>query len=67
MIKLKDFLKIADDQVVILNGIDDVILINDSYFDADLLSEKLLNSEIDAVGVSESKIVIRLKGGVLDD
>ena len=67
MIKLKDFLKIADDQVVILNGNDDVILINDSYFDVDLLSEKLLNSEIDAVGVSKSKIVIRLKGGVLDD
>lgn len=40
---------------------------NDSYFDADLLSEKLLNSEIDAVGSSDSKIVIRLKGGVLDD
>lgn len=67
MIKLKDFLKVADDQVVIINGCDDVVLINDSYFNADLLSEKLLNSEIDAVGSSDSKIVIRLKGGVLDD
>ena len=31
MIKLKDFLKVADDQVVIINGCDDVVLINDSF------------------------------------
>ena len=49
MIKLKDFLKVANSPINIRDGFNVVITINDAYFDNDLLSEKLLNSEVEIV------------------
>lgn len=61
MIKLKDFLKIANDPVVIRNEDDNVLRINDTYFDKDLLSDKLLNSEVTIVEAEDYHIIVRLK------
>ena len=54
MIKLKDFLKVASSPINIRDGFNVVITINDAYFDNDLLSEKLLNSEVEIVEVSST-------------
>ena len=61
MIKLKDFLKIANDPVIIRNEDDNVLRINDTYFDKDLLSDKLLNSEVTIVEAEDYHIIVRLK------
>ena len=61
MIKLKDFLQIANDPVVIRNEDDNVLRINDTYFDKDLLSDKLLNSEVTIVEAEDYHIIVRLK------
>ena len=61
MIRLKDFLKIANDPVIIRNEYDNVLRINDTYFDKDLLSDKLLNSEVTIVEAEDYHIIVRLK------
>lgn len=61
MIRLKDFLKIANDPVIIRNEDDNVLRINDTYFDKDLLSDKLLNSEVTIVEAEDYHIIVRLK------
>ena len=61
MIKLKDFLKIANDPVIIRNEDDNVLRINDNYFDRNLFSDNLLNSEITIVEVEDHHIIIKLK------
>ena len=61
MIRLKDFLKIANDPVIIRNEDDNVLRINDTYFDKDLLSDKLLNSEVTIVEAEDYHIIVILK------
>lgn len=67
MIRLKDFLKIANDPVIIRNEDDNVLRINDTYFDKDLLSDKLLNSEVTIVEAEDYHIIVRLKEEMKND
>lgn len=67
MIRLKDFLKIANDPVIIRNEDDNVLRINDTYFDKDLLSDKLLNSEVTIVEAEDYHIIVRLKENEKND
>lgn len=61
MINLREFLKLANDPVIIREGIIDVIRISDCFLDADLLSEKLLNSEVELVESCDKNIIVILK------
>ena len=67
MIRLKDFLKIANDPVIIRNEYDNVLRINDTYFDKDLLSDKLLNSEVTIVEAEDYHIIVILKEEMKND
>lgn len=60
MIKLKDFLKVANSDIVIK----DVLTLRYDCFDEDVLSEKILNSEIDMVDTSNGYIIVYLKDEV---
>ena len=61
MIKLKDFLKVANEPVVIREGVINALTINDCFFDSDLLSEKLLNSEVERVESDNKQIIVIFK------
>lgn len=61
MIKLKDFLKVANSDIVIKDGADDVLTLRYNYFDENVLSEKILNSEIDMVDNRNGYILVYLK------
>lgn len=64
MIKLKDFLQIAKDTVVIEEKGAHAVVIDPLYFKADLLSQKLLDSKIRAVGSINGKLHIVLEGDI---
>lgn len=64
MIKLKDFLKVANREIVIKDGAYDILTLRYNYFDENVLSEKLLNSEIDIVDTSNGYIIVYLKDEV---
>lgn len=64
MIKLKDFLKVANREIVIKDGAYDILTLRYNYFDENVLSEKLLNSEIDIVDTSNGCIIVYLKDEV---
>ena len=64
MITLRDFLKIANNQVIIGDGVNRVLRINDDYFDKDLLSEKLLDSEVAIVEADNDYLIVELEGGI---
>lgn len=61
MIKLREFLKLANDPVIVREGSVDVIRIDDCFLDCDLLSEKLLNSEVELVESCDENIIVILK------
>ena len=61
MIKLREFLKLANDPVIVREGSVDVIRIDDCFLDCDLLSEKLLNSEVELVESCDKNIIVILK------
>ena len=62
MIKLRDFLKIANDPVEIMDGLNNVVLIDDTYFDNDILSQKLLDMEVSTVDAREHRLLVELEG-----
>jgi hypothetical protein len=62
MIKLRDFLKIANDPVEIMDGSNNVVLIDDTYFDNDILSQKLLDMEVSTVDAREHRLLVELEG-----
>lgn len=63
MITLKDFLNIANNDVVICEGDNNVILINFLYFDNDILSADLLNKTVAvaAVDAENGKLLVTLE------
>lgn len=61
MIKLREFLKLSNDPVIVREGSVDVIRIDDCFLDCDLLSEKLLNSEVELVESCNKNIIVILK------
>lgn len=69
MIKLKDFLQVAKDTIVIEEKGAHAIVIDPLYFKADILSQKLLDSEIRAVGntMSDGKLHVVLEGDIKDE
>lgn len=69
MVKLRDFLQVAKDIVVIEEKGVHAIAIDPLYFKADILSQKLLDSEIRMVGsvMSDGKLHIVLKGDIKDE
>lgn len=64
MIKLKDFLQVAKDTVVIEEKGAHAVVIDPLYFKADLLSQKLLDSKIRAVGSMNGKLHIVMEGDI---
>ena len=62
MIKLRDFLKIANDPVEIMDGSNNVVLIDDTYFDNDILSQKLLDMEVSTVDARVNRLLVELEG-----
>lgn len=64
MVKLKDFLQVAKDTVVIEEKGAHAVVIDPLFFKADILSQKLLDSEIRAVGSINGKLHIVLVGDV---
>lgn len=62
MIKLRDFLKIANDPVEIMDGSNNVVLIDDAYFDNDILSQELLDMEVSTVDAREHRLLVELEG-----
>ena len=66
MIKLRDFLKIANDPVIVIDGTHDVILIDVIYFDSDILSQKLLDMEISTVDARDHRLLVELEGDIDD-
>lgn len=64
MIKLKDFLQVAKDTIVIEEKGAHAVVIDPLYFKADLLSQKLLDSKIRAVGSMNGKLHIVMEGDV---
>lgn len=69
MVKLRDFLQVVKDIVVIEEKGVRVIAIYPLYFKADILSQKLLDSEIRTVGsmMSDGKLHVVLEGGIEDE
>lgn len=69
MVKLKDFLQVAKDPVVIEENGAHAIAIDPLYFKADILSQKLLDSEIRVVGsmMSDGKLHVALEGDIKDE
>lgn len=64
MIKLRDFLIIANDPVEIMDGSNNVVLIDDTYFDNDILSQKLLDMEVSTVDARENRLLVELEGAI---
>ncbi len=64
MITLKDFLKIANNDVVICDGDKNVILINELYFDNDILSANLLNKTVVTVDAENGKLLVTLEENI---
>lgn len=64
MITLKDFLNIANNDVVICEGDNNVILINFLYFDNDILSADLLNKTVASVDAENGKLLVTLEEGI---
>lgn len=64
IITLKNFLNIANDDVVICEGNDNVILINKSYFDDNIMSENLLNKTVSTVDAENGKLFVTLEEGI---
>lgn len=64
MIKLRDFLKIANDPVEIMDGTNNVVLFADTYFDNDILSQKLLDMEVATVDAREHRLLVDLEGDI---
>ena len=64
MIKLKDFLQVAKDTVVIEEKGAHAVVIDPLYFKADLLSQKLLDSKIRVVGSINGKLHIAMEGDI---
>lgn len=62
MIKLRDFLKISNDPVEIMDGSNNVVLIDVTYFDNDILSQKLLDMEVSTVDAREHRLLVELEG-----
>lgn len=69
MVKLRDFLQVAKDTVVIEEKGAHAIVIDPLYFKADILSQKLLDSEIRMVGsmMSDGKLHVVLEGDIEDE
>lgn len=69
MVKLGDFLQVAHDTVVIEEKGAHVVEIDPLYFKADILSQKLLDSEIRMVGrmMSDGKLHVVLEGDIKDE
>lgn len=69
MVKLRDFLQVAKDIVVIEEKGAHAIVIDPLYFKADVLSQKLLNSEIRMIGsmMSDGKLHVVLEGDIKDE
>lgn len=67
MIKLKDFLQVAKNTVVIEEKGAHAVVIDPLFFKADILSQKLLDSEIRAVGSINGKLHIVMEGDVKDE
>ncbi len=69
MVKLRDFLQVAKDTVVIEEKGAHAIAIDPLYFKADILSQKLLDSEIRMVGsmMSDGKLHVVLEGDIEDE
>lgn len=69
MVKLRDFLQVAKDTVVIEEKGAYVVEIDPLYFKADILSKKLLDSEIRMVGsmMSDGKLHVVLEGDIEDE
>ena len=69
MVKLGDFLQVAKDTVVIEEKGAHAIAIDQLYFKADILSQKLLDSEIRMVGsmMSDGKLHVVLEGDIEDE
>lgn len=61
MIKFKDLLKVVTSDIVIREGIDDILLIHVWHCDASVLSDKLLNAEISTVYTDGKNIIVRLE------
>lgn len=64
MITLKDFLNTANNDVVICEGSYNVILINNLYFDYNILSADLLNKTVATVDAVNGQLHVRLEEGV---
>lgn len=64
MVKLRDFLQVAKDIVVIEEKGVRTIAIDPLYFKADILSQKLLDSEIRMVGSINGKLHIVMEGDI---
>lgn len=62
MIKLRDFLKIADGPVTIIDGVHNAVIIDDMYFDSDILSQRLLDMEVSTVDAREHRLLVELEG-----
>lgn len=69
MVKLGDFLQVAHDTVVIEEKGAHVVEIDPLYLKTDILSQKLLNSEIHMVGstMSDGKLHVVLEGDIEDE
>ena len=69
MVILKDFLQVAIDPVVIEEKGRYVTEINPEYLKANILSQKLLDSEIRMVGsmMSDGKLHVVLEGDIKDE
>lgn len=69
MVKLRDFLQVAKDTVVIEEKGAHAIAIDPLYFKADILSQKLLDSEIRMVSsmISDGKLHVVLEGDIEDE
>lgn len=69
MVKLRDFLQVAKNTVVIEEKGAHAVVIDPLFFKADILSQKLLDSEICAVGsmMSDGKLHVVLGGAIKDE
>lgn len=67
MLKLKDILKIARSNIVIMKGIESVIEINNKFilsnylFDEKVLNEKILNKKVNRIDTYNDRIRIWLE------
>ena len=61
MIKLKDFLEVANRPVTIVRNFEEIVSINDNHFDEDILSERLLNMDVAIVDTRhEGNLIVEL-------